>query len=376
MKTISKIFASIILLSLISCGGNNNIEAMKKKLDKLKAQRVEISDKIKSLEDEIANGGDTSKSTEKMKDVMVTKLEPKQFLHSIDVQGRVESDENINISTKMPGTIIKMNVVAGSTVKAGEVMAEIENEAIKAQLADLKSSYELIKDIYNRQKSLWDQKVGTEIQYLQAKNNKESMEQKIKQLSETVEMYYIKAPFNGTVDEVTVKLGQTVSPGFPAIRVVNFNKLKVRADLAEAYSSKIDAGDFVNLVFPDINKSATSKVVYIAKVINPLTRSFNVEVALPSSEEYRPNMVAEVSIVDYTNEQAIVVPVNTIQNIDDKNYVFVAVIENGKKISRKRQVTVGETYNSNAEIKSGLLQGDLLISTGYSNLNDGELIKY
>jgi RND family efflux transporter MFP subunit len=349
---------------------------MKIKLEKLKAQRIEISDKIKALEDEIAHGGDTSKSTEKMKDVMVTKIEPTHFSHSIDVQGRVEGDENITISTKMPGTITKVNVAAGSVVKAGEIMAEIENDAARSQLADLQSSYDLVKDVYNRQKTLWDQKVGTEMQYLQAKNSKESMEQKIEQIKRTLDMYYIKAPFNGTVDEVTIKLGQTVSPGVPAIRVVNLSKLKVRADLAEAYSSRIETGNTVNLVFPDINKTAISKVTYIAKVINALTRSFNVEVALPSNDDYRPNMIAQVSIVDYTNDKAIVVPVNAVQNIDDKNYVFVAVDENGKKVARKREVTVGDTYSSSAEIKNGLQAGDLLITTGYSNLNDGQLIRF
>ena len=377
MKNLFKIYISIAVIAIVaSCSSNNDIDAKKSKLEKLKAQKIELSDKIKTLEDEIAHSGDTSKSFEKMKDVMVTKLEPSKFIHSIDVQGRVEGDENITISTKMAGTITKVNVVAGNVVKAGEIMAEIENDATRSQLADLQSSYDLAKDIYNRQKSLWEQKVGTEIQYLQAKNNKESLEQKIEQVKRTIDMYYIKAPFNGTVDEVTIKLGQTVSPGVPAIRVVNLNKLKVRADLAEAYSSRIETGNTVNLVFPDINKTATSKVTYIAKVINALTRSFNVEVMLPSNDDYRPNMIAQVSIVDYTNEKAIVVPVNAVQNIDDKNYVYVAVNENGKKVARKHEVTVGDTYNSSAEIKSGLQAGDLLITTGYSNLNDGQLIQF
>jgi RND family efflux transporter MFP subunit len=276
----------------------------------------------------------------------------------------------------MPGTIVRLNVVAGNEVSAGQVLAEIENDAMKAQLADLKTSYELAKDVYNKQKALWDQKIGTEMQYIQAKSNKESMEQKIKQLNETIDMYYIKAPFSGTVDEVSIKLGQTVAPGVPAVRIVNFNKLKVKADLAEAYSARVKAGNVINLYFPDIDKSETTKVIYNGKVINALTRTFTVEAMLPSKEEYRPNMVAEVHIVDYTKNDAMVVPVNTIQNIDDKNYVFVAADEKGKKVARKREVSVGETYNGAAEIKTGMQSGDLLITTGYSNLNDGELIRF
>lgn len=378
MKTIVRTIISLSVIAMIAaaCGGGDNIEAKKGKLEKLKAQQADIADQIKTLEQEIASSGDTTKTNEKMKDVAVMKLEPQPFHHSIDVQGRVEGDENVTLTAKMAGSIVRVNAVAGSEVRAGQVIAEIENDVMKAQLADMKTSYELVKDVYEKQKSLWDQKIGTEMQYLQAKTNKESLEQKIRQMNESLEMYYIKAPFSGTVDEMLIKLGQTVAPGMPAARVVNFNKLKVRADLAESYATQVKTGDVVNIVFPDINKSVTSKVSYNGKVINPLTRTFNVEIELPSSTDYRPNMVARVSIVDYTNKEALVVPVNTVQHIDDKDFVFVASMENGVHVARKREVKVGQTYSSNAEIMSGLHAGDMLISTGFGNLNDGELIKF
>jgi RND family efflux transporter MFP subunit len=378
MRTLINLVIGLSILSaLTACGGDKGIDAQKAKLEKLKASQAEIADQIKSLEQEIASSGDTIKTNKKMKDVLVMELNPTAFSHSIDVQGRVEGDENVTLNAKMAGTVTKVNVTAGSHVSAGQVMAEIESQILQAQLADLKTSYSLAKDVYNKQKSLWDQKIGTEMQYLQAKNNKESLEQKINQLNETLEMYKIKAPFSGTVDEVTMKVGQTVAPGAQAaIRVVNLAKLKVRADLAESYAASIHIGDKVNLIFPDINKQTVSSVTYSGKVINPMTRTFTVEINLPGDEDYRPNMVVQVGIVDYIKKNVIVVPVNTIQSIEGKDFVYVAVTENGMQKAVKKEVKVGAIYNGSAEILNGLETGEKIITTGYSNLNDGELIRF
>lgn len=212
MKTASGIILSVIILATVACGGGNSLDSKKAKLEKLKTQQSEISGQIATLQDEIDASGDSSSAeNDKGKLVAITTLQPSIYDHNIDVQGRVDGDENITLTPKMSGTITRVNVKAGDRVSKGQILAEIENEAVKAQLADLKSSYELAKDIFNRQKSLWDQKVGTEMQYLQAKNNKESLEQKVKQLNETIDMYCFKAPFNGTVDEVTVKVGDRKS---------------------------------------------------------------------------------------------------------------------------------------------------------------------
>lgn len=378
MKTASGIILSVIILATVACGGGNSLDSKKAKLEKLKTQQSEINGQIATLQDEIAAAGDSSSAeSDKGKLVAITTLQPGVYEHNIDVQGRVDGDENITLTPKMSGTITRVNVKAGDRVSKGQILAEIENEAVKAQLADLKSSYELAKDIFNRQKSLWDQKVGTEMQYLQAKNNKESLEQKVKQLNETIDMYCFKAPFNGTVDEVTVKVGQIVGPASVTsyVRVVNFDKLKIKTELSESYASKVKTGDAVKLTFPDINKTTTSKVIYAAKVINAATRTFGVEIALPTSDDYRPNMIVVISITDYRNAKALIVPINTVQNADGKDYVFVAVQEGKNIIARKRTVTVGSMYKDNAEIISGLNAGDQVITTGYQEVNDGENIK-
>lgn len=377
MKNLFRLLIGIAMITAIaSCGGGNTADKKKADLEKLKAQYTELGEKIKSLESELSTNGDSSTVNVKMKDVAVTALQIGTFVHSIDVQGHIEGDENVMVIAKMPGTLIRLSVNAGDQVKAGQVLGEIESTTMAAQLADLKTNYALVKDVYLKQKALWDQKVGTELQFLQAKTNKESLEQKINQLNETIDMFKIKAPFSGTVDEVMAKIGQTVGSGSPVLRIVNLNKLKVKAELAESYSASVHTGDKVNLAFPDINKSVSSTVLYTGKVINPMTRTFNVEVALPSDNIYRPNMVAQVGIIDYQNNKALVVPINTIQNIDGKDYVFVASVKNGKKEATKKEVKVGLIYNGKAEIVNGLNEGDMLITTGYVNLNEGELLRF
>ena len=190
-------------------------------------------------------------------------------------------------------------------------------------------------------------------------------------------MTRIKSPINGTVDAVDIKVGQAVMPGIPAIRVVNFSKLKVKGEVAETYVSKVKKGDAVVIYFPDINKEITSKVSYSAKVINTLNRTFTVEVDLDTKEaEYHPNMIAILKIVDYETPATFVAPINTIQNSQTEKFVFVAANENGKTVATKKTVTVGLTYNGKAEITSGLSKGDQLITTGYQDLNNGEEVKF
>ncbi len=376
MKTITIFFISLsVMLTLVSCGGNN-IEAQKIKLEKLKAQQAEIASQIKTIEEELKSGGVDLNANEKVKIVLVTPVKESSFEHSIDVQGRVDADENVSYTAKVPSVVNRINVKTGEHVSEGQVLAELDAKPIKAQLDALRKSYELANTMYEKQKSLWDQNIGSEMQYLQAKNTKEGLEKQMQTIKENLDLYFIKSDFSGTVDEVAIKVGQSVSPGIPAIRVVNLDKLKVKADISESYASKVKINDDAELFFPDINKSVKSKVTYSSKNINQLTRTFNVEMQLSGEDIYRPNMVTVVRIIDYKKDNSVVVPVNTIQYIDGHNHIFVAVKEGTKMVARKRNVTVGLIYNGSAEILEGLKTGDLMITTGYQDLNDGELVKF
>lgn len=369
-------FALIGMFALVSCGSNSTLDQKKKELDKLKSEQASINEKIKKLAEEISVLDTAAIKGNKEKTVAVTKIVPGYFQHSIDVQGRVDGDENIAISAKMGGPVTRLNVSVGDIVHKDQILAEIDNKLVRTQIADIKAKLAIATDLYYKQKTLWDQKIGSEVQYLQAKNQKESLENGLATLNENLDMYLIKSPISGTVDNLNIKLGQSVAPGMPCVQVVNFGSLKIKADLSESYSANVDNGDDAEVVFPDINRTLKSKVDYVAKAINPMTRTFGVEIKLPSDNNFRPNMVAVVRIVDYKKTNALVVPVNAIQTADGKQYVFVAVQKGKTMIAQKRDVKTGPMYNGKAEIIEGLNPGDQLISTGFQDLNDNEIIRF
>jgi RND family efflux transporter MFP subunit len=361
---------------LIACGSSEN---KKEQLERLKKEESELRAEISGLQVQI----DTLQaqqmrligdSVETGLSVAVITLKPEVFKNYIDVQGRVDADQNVSLSTEMPGTITKINVNVGDEVSVGQVLAETDVRAINQQISDLQTNADLVNQIYAKQKNLWDQKIGTEVQFLQAKTNKESMEKKLIAMQEQVRMSKIISPINGTVDAVDVKIGQAVAPGLPAIRVINFSNLKVKADVAESYASKIKKGNEVIIHFPDTQDSVIAKVDFVSRAINNSSRTFSVEVLLDNKKDYHPNMVARLSINDYQSpETAITIPVRSIQK-DENNEEFVYLASGNT--AKKQLVKVGKTYSGKAEIISGLKEGDLLVTLGYDIINDGDAIAY
>lgn len=367
--------STFVLIGMIACKGGNGLDAKKAELESLKKEQADLAVKIKTLEDEIILAGDSSsKDNEKAKIVGITPIQFESFNKYVDVQGHVDGDENVTLSAKVPSTFTKVLVNAGDRVKVGQVLATLDGDLVRTQLKDLETNLKFVTELYNKQKALWDKGVGSEVQYLSAKNNKESLEQKLATIKENLDMYFIKSPINGTIDEVMIKAGQAAAPGYPAIRVVNFSKLKVKADLAETYASEVKSGNSVILQFPDIKKEIKSTLKYSGRSINLLNRTFGIEAEIPSSEEFIPNMVAVVKVVSYHKEKAIVIPINLIQDSEGKKVVFVA--DQASKKALKKEITIGNIYNGKAEILSGLNEGDQLITAGYQELNDQESIKY
>lgn len=340
----------------------------KAELEKLRSQKAEIETKIATLEAEVAKS-DTTK--EKLVDVIAMPLTSQLFKTYIEVQGRIDADENVSLSTEMPGTVTRINVKVGDEVSKGQVLAETDARATQQQIADLQTSLDLATQVYQKQKNLWDQKIGTEIQYLQSKNTKESLENKISTMQEQVRMSKIVSPINGTIDAVNIKIGQAVAPGMAAINVINFSNLKIKADVSESYASRVKVGNEVLVLFPDMHDSITSKVNYASRAINNLTRTFGVEVLLDSKKEYHPNMVAKLKINDYQSATPkVVLPVKFIQKGTNENFVFIA--ESGKVV--KKAVKVSHEYNGVAEIAEGIKEGDMLITEGYDLINEGDKV--
>ena len=338
----------------------------KSELEALKKQRDGLNEKIAMLETELKKeGGDTSATKASL--VEISQLKANPFLTYIDVQGKVDADENISISSEIPGTVTRIYAKVGNEVNAGDVLAETDARAILQSISDLQTNLDLANQLFEKQKSLWDQKIGTEIQFLQAKTTKESLEKKMATLQEQYRMTKIISPISGTIDAVDVKVGQAIAPGVPAIRVINFSNLKVKAELAEIYAGRVKKGDKVKVYFADMNDSIESIINFAARSISNISRTFMVELILDNKKAYHPNMVAKLKINDYVSAQPMIsVPVKLLQNsMDGEKFVYVA---NADK-AEKRVVTIGKEYSGMMEILTGLKEGDQLILTGYDSIN-------
>jgi len=360
------LMTALLSIILVACGGTKNPKA---ELDQLKKEREALEAKIALLEEEVAKTDTTG--ADKVTEVVGMPVTTSTFKSYIEVQGRVDADESVSITTEMPGTITKINVKVGDRVSKGQVLAETDVRAQTQQLAALQASMSLVNQMYEKQKNLWNEKIGTEIQFLQMKTAKEGLEASVNAVQEQIKMSKIISPIEGTVDLVNLKVGQAVSPGMGVINVVNFSNLKVKADVAESYASRVKNNNDVLVYFPDMNDSIFGKIHYASRAINAMTRTFAVEVILDGKKEYHPNTVAKLKINDYQSpEPVIVLPVKFIQKGTETSYVLVA--ENGTAV--RKVVKTGREYAGLAEISEGLKVGDVIITLGYDLVNEGDKV--
>lgn len=363
-----------MILFLFACGSKEGDK--KVRLEQLKKEHEKITQEILSLEKELNPLGYVSATR-----VNIQMIKKQTFQHYIEVQGRIDGNENIGVSPRNQGGVVtKILVKEGDYVTKGQVLAELDADVLKQQMKDLENRLAFATDIFTRQKTLWDQKIGSEVQYLKAKNDMESAQNGINTLQDQIKMSVITAPINGNVEDIPIKVGQMSSSAspIPAFRIVNFSKAKALADVGEAYSAKVKTGDPVKIFLPDFNEELEQRVTFASKYINPTNRTFLVEVELPVNNiTYRANMIAVLRIKDYDNPATICIPQNYIQNSrDEGQFVFIASEENGKKIARKRIVVPFISFNGLTEIVSGLNEGDRIITAGYKDLYDGQPIDF
>lgn len=363
MNTTKSILAFIALATLAGCGAKTKeakIAEFKKKLAEEKGVLATAKGKIKVLEDSLSHL--ESKSTDDLAMVSVTPVSKSSFNHYLDIQARVESDNNVMVAAQMPGKVIRMLVKDGDRVGKGQVIALLDAETISKGIEEVKNQYQLVKTVYEKQKSLWEQKIGTEIQFLQAENNKVALEKKIESLNAQLEMTRVKSPLSGVVEQTFVKEGEMAAG--PVARVVNGSDYKVVADVAEGYTSNINQGDAITIEFPDLKKSVSQRITKVGAVINPMSRTFTVESRIGNIAGLKPNMIAKVHLQDYKKGSAFVVPVNLVQNDIGGQFVYV---EKGG-IAVKKPVKTGMAYGNAVEIIEGLELGDRLITVGYLDL--------
>jgi len=359
-----------ITVILAACGGEPDKAA---RLQQLKQQKARLDQEIAALEKEIGKND----TTQKVKTVTIATINDTIFHHYIDVQGSVDARQNVNVYAKTPGVVTDIYVKEGQAVRKGQVLGQVDDQLAQAGIAELKTQLELATTTYERQKNLWDQKIGSEMQFLTARNNMETLKRRLSTLEEQLAQTRIVSPINGTVDAVFVKLGDNAGPAAPspAFRVVNSSSLKVEANVAEGYAARVKTGDPVIVSFPDIGREISARIGFASRTIDPVSRTIKVEVPLPADPALRPNMIAHIKIIDYTAKDAVVIPVGVIQYSMGKPFVVVAANSNGKMVAQRREIEMGRTYNDRAEVKDGLQPGDKLVTTGYQGLDNNDLIK-
>lgn len=373
-QAISYISGLILIIVLASCGSKTTTEDPVAQLATLKEQKAALDGQIAELEKQLEAQGLIER---KLRTVGLKEISASPFYHYIDLQGRVDASESVAATSKVPGALKKIRVENGDYVKSGQLIAELEDAVMQKNLEELQGKLALANDLYERQKSLWDQNIGSEVQYIQAKNNKESLERAIATLNENIAMTKVYASTSGTVDNVMLKEGQAIAPGVPLCTILNLSELKIIGAVTEAYAAKVKQGDMVQVFFPDLNKEITTRVTYVSKSINQANRTFTIECALGQGD-YRANQIAVMKIVDYQNPKAITIPVNFIQTAEDGDYVLIAE-KTGKDeeaMVKKVLIQQGQNYNGYVEIKSGLKEGDWIISTGYQDVNIGETVLF
>jgi len=383
-----------IAILFIACGNKQEGLTQKKSaLDKLRKQQIEIADKISQLEKEIAQLDTAFVKDDIAKLVGITPVATQDFTHYIDLQGSIDAENISYISPRLgPGQVKALYVKKGDYVKKGQQLLKLDDAIIKQQIHAANQNVETIKtqlayakDLYNRQNNLWKQGIGTEVQLISAKTNVETLENQLKAAQENIKVIQeqlkatnVYSDVDGIADEVNIRVGETFSgmgATGPQIKIVNTSSLKVITNVPENYAAKVKVGSKIIVTLPDINKTYNTTISIAGKTINPNNRSFTAEAKLPYDGVLRPNQNAQVRIEDYAVKNAYTIPVNTVQTDEKGKYVYVAVIQNGKLIAAKKSIEIGELYNDLIEVKAGLSVGDKLITQGYQNIYDGQLLK-
>jgi RND family efflux transporter MFP subunit len=379
------ILVIIVMAFLVaSCGsGKKDVKAevteKKVKLEELKKQQSDLGQEIKTLEEEIAKLDPAAAQQQNAKLVAITPIQPGSFEHFIELQGRVNSEDIAYVSPPgQPGVVKALYVKQGQYVRKGQVLARLDDQLIRQQIEPLRVQLATAEDTYRRTKNLFDQGVGTYQQVLTAQTQAESLRKQIGIIQKQAALMIVTAPNSGVAEIVNVRVGETftgVIGNSAQIVIVNSSDLKVIADVPENYLSRVKVGSDLEIVLPEENnRIINAKVNVIGRVINPSSRTFQIEAKIPSNSNLKPNQLAKVHIKDYGNANAITIPINTLQNDEKGKFVMLATKENGKLIAKKRQIIVGELSGEQLEVKSGLQPGDQLIIEGFQGLYDGQLL--
>jgi len=377
-KTIT---TGLLAILIVSCGGKENSQSIEalietKNVKELQAKKTLIQADLAKIDDALASLN--IKEDEAL--VSVETLKDTTFNHYLEIQGSVNTKENILVQPEFSGNLTSLTVKSGQRVSKGQILGRVDDAGMSQQLASLENQYALAKTTFERQKNLWDKKIGSEIQFLQAQTQMVSAQKMVAQMRSQVAKTLIRAPFSGTIDEVFVEKGQIVAPSPQGLmRIVNLSNMYVSTSVPESYIGKLKVGTEVDVFLTSLGKTYKGKVRQVGNFINPNNRSFGIEVSVPNPENLlRPNQVAKLKIIDYTNKNAIVVPTNVVQEDGaGSKFVFTLTSLNGKTgIAKKVLVKTGQSSDNLTEILSGLSANDIIVTEGVNSISDGMKLNF
>lgn len=377
MNKLLIILASVLLV--LSCKNEGNTDKWPEDLAGKRTLLTKLNKEMNALQGNI---------TKLKKEIMVLepqdqkdpilvsgeRIKKEKFERFTTVQGSVQADNTVNVSAEVGGRIMSLNVDVGDAVRRGQVIAKIDMDLVRTQLNEIETSLSLATTVYDRQKRLWEKNIGSEIQYLQAKNNKERLQNSKEMINAQLTKSVVYAPISGVVEMKFSKQGEVVGPGTPIINILNTNKLKVVADVPENFLGKINRGDRVVVHYPALGEEVNARVSLLGRTINPSNRTFSVEVKTSTlGGKLKPNLLSELKFMDYAENNVIAAPLNLIQEeVNGDKYIFVAEKEGDKYFARKKPVTLGESTEGKIIIKEGMNEGDIIITEGARNISSGD----
>ncbi len=363
--------AGVLFFSACS-KGELTIEEKKDQIAKYKEEMAELEGKISALENEIAEAGgslEAAADTVPVTTITVARIDYEEF---VEVAGTVSSDQNILVSSEIGGTVTRVYAEEGQRVSAGQTLLTTDDQILQKSMEELESQYELARTVYEKRKALWDQNIGSEIEYLTAKNNMESLELRLNTTKSQWAKTQLRAPISGVVDEVITKAGEMASPGMPLLRVVNLNNVKIESAVSEAYVGKLNRGDKVEVNFPSIDYSTEATISSVGQVINPSNRTFTVEVSISNKDGMlKPNLLGTIRIREYNEADQVVIPTRLIQKSNNGDFVYI--VEDG--MVKKAMITRGRSHNGQTQVAAGLNGGETLIEEGYRQAKEGDIAK-
>ena len=369
-------YTLLLLVLILSSCDSNTLDSKKDKLDKLNNSLLDIKLEIKNLEEEIKllDSGFNKKNY-----VYISTISPdvNKFFHKVQLRGTVFSRSNVLLNPEMIGRLKRIYVKEGDSVIKGQILAEINSDVLNNSILEIETNLELFKVIYERQKNLWENNIGSEIEYLKSKSNYDALLKRFETNKIQLLKYKIASPFNGMIDKVFLNEGEMSSPASPIFRIFSGKDSYLNLDASEAYIGKFNINDNVDIVIPNSDTKVESKILSIGQVIDVQNRSFSIEIDIPESfqELVKPNQVMVIEMVDYSNPNAILIPSNVIYRDDTGEYVFGTKEFDGTIIAKKIPVILGKSYNYKSEIVEGLDGSEIIIDKGSTEVIEGTYVQ-